>query len=48
MNKLDLDEQTKLKVDTFSEVKILYEPDMKIYLDYVKDNYGTDFISLYE
>jgi DNA-directed RNA polymerase subunit M/transcription elongation factor TFIIS len=44
----DLDEQTKLKVDIFSEVKILYTVDMKIYLSYVINKYGNNFISMYE
>lgn len=47
-NYMDLDEQTKLKVDTFSEVVILYESEMKFYLDYVRVKYGIDFKYLYE
>lgn len=47
-NKETCDDQTKCKIDAFKHVIILFEKDMNIYLDYVKETYGKDFIKLYE
>ena len=41
-------EQWLAKLEANPDVKVLYETDLIPVLDYVKDKYGKDFISLYE
>lgn len=41
--------QWKAKLDQFTEkIKVLYEDDMRIYIDYVIDKYGRDYVKLYD
>jgi hypothetical protein len=45
----NLDEENKQKILQFKgDLKVLYEKDMELYLTYVKNEYGKDFIRLYE
>lgn len=41
-------EQWLAKLEANPDVKVLYEKDLKPILEYVKNKYGKDFISLYE
>ncbi len=41
-------DQWKLKENQNPDVKVLYKDDIKPYLDYVINTYGTDFIKLYD
>ena len=41
-------DQWKSKEEQNPDVKVLYKDDMKLYLDYVINTYGTDFIKLYD
>ena len=41
-------EQWLAKLEANSDVAVLYEKDLKPVLEYVKNKYGKDFISLYE
>ena len=41
-------DQWKSKEEQNHDVKVLYKDDMKLYLDYVINTYGTDFIKLYD
>lgn len=41
-------DQWKCKELQNSDIKVLYEKDMELYLDYVIHKYGNDFISLYD
>jgi len=42
-------EQVKSKIEQFPhKIQILFEKDMKIYLDFAINKYGKDFINLYE
>jgi hypothetical protein len=45
----DLDEKSKIKINSFNKkIKILFLNEMKIYLKYVKNKYGDNFINLYQ
>lgn len=41
-------DQWKSKEEQNPDVIVLYKDDMKLYLDYVTNTYGTDFIKLYD
>ena len=41
-------DQWKSKEEQNPDVIVLYKDDMKLYLDYVINTYGTDFIKLYD
>lgn len=41
-------DQWKSKEEQNPDVKVLYKDDIKLYLDYVINTYGTDFIKLYD
>lgn len=41
-------DQWKSKEEQNTDIKVLYKDDMKLYLDYVINTYGTDFIKLYD
>lgn len=41
-------DQWKSKEEQNPDVMVLYKDDMKLYLDYVINTYGTDFIKLYD
>jgi hypothetical protein len=44
----DLSEKDKAKIESFqSELTIIFEPDMKIFLEYVTNKYGKDFYKMY-
>jgi hypothetical protein len=44
-----LDKKNQQKIIQFERpLKVLYNSDMKMYLDYVKEKYGSNFISLYK
>ena len=46
---VDLDEKNKAKISSFSgKLKVLYEKDMKHYLEYVIGKYGKGFVKLYK
>ena len=41
-------EKWEAKITQNPDIKVLYRNDMKVYLDYVIDKYGKDFIKLYD
>ncbi len=44
----DIDDQNKEKIRQFKKnIVVLFEKDIKVFLDYVIDKYGKDFYTLY-
>jgi hypothetical protein len=44
-----MDDENKEKIKQFKfNLKVLYEKDIKLYLTYVINKYGKDYIRLYE
>jgi len=43
-----VDEHTQAKLDSVSNIKVLFRKDLNTEFDYVINKYGKDFISLYE
>lgn len=45
----DLDDINKIKIIKFKEtLDVLYEQDIKKYIDYVEEKYGKDYVKMYE
>ena len=41
-------EKDKIKAQTYPNIKIYFYKDLKFILDWVKEEYGNDFIKLYD
>lgn len=41
-------DQTKIKLNSVSNLKVLFKEDLKVELDYVESKYGKNFVELYD
>jgi len=42
------DEKSKSKHEQHKDIQLLFHNEMQLYLDYVREKYGKDFIKLYD